>query len=168
MSQQARLDTHRRLPLLNRASSAISDSQSRSSTPSSELSPAAQYLRMSTDHQQYSIVHTVCTSFTPKGYAERTKVNFRLTVIPLRTIMRASSDRGASPLVARCVRPRLALRTVVRPAAPMTWRKVPVHTRTTQSVVYSNGGRSRYAAESRERHLGSVITACRNPNPFRG
>ena len=57
MSQQARLDTHRRLPLLNRASSAISDSESRSSTPSSQLSPAAQYLRMSTDHQQYSILN---------------------------------------------------------------------------------------------------------------
>jgi len=41
----------------------------------------------------------------------------------------------------------------------MTWRKVPMQTRTNQNVVYSSGGPSRYAAESRERHLGSVITA---------
>ncbi|MGA8617658.1 MAG: hypothetical protein WB660_03945 [Candidatus Sulfotelmatobacter sp.] len=34
-----------------------------------------------------------------------------------------------------------------------------MQTRTNQNVVYSSGGLSRYAAKSRERHLGSVITA---------
>jgi len=49
-------------------------------------------------------------------------------------------------------------RTVVRSIAPITWRNVPVQTGTNQSVVYSSGGRSRYAANL-ACHLGSVITA---------
>ena len=57
MSQQARLNTHCKLPPQNRASCAVSDSNPRLNRTSSQLSPAAQYLRMSTDHQQYSILN---------------------------------------------------------------------------------------------------------------
>src|SRR5215470_13051783 len=54
---QSRLNTHRKRPLHTQASSSASASDPMLRTPSSQLSPAAQYLRMSTDHQQYSILN---------------------------------------------------------------------------------------------------------------
>lgn len=57
MNQRLRLDTRRELPLHNRTSTAVGDSDPTLGAPSSQLFPAAQYLRMSTDHQQYSILN---------------------------------------------------------------------------------------------------------------
>jgi DNA invertase Pin-like site-specific DNA recombinase len=57
MSPRVRLNSHRKLPLHPRASNAVRGAEPKLSTPSSQLSPAAQYLRMSTDHQQYSTLN---------------------------------------------------------------------------------------------------------------
>jgi len=57
MNQRLPLDTRRELPLHNRTSTTVGDSDPMLGAPSSQLSPAAQYLRMSTDHQQYSILN---------------------------------------------------------------------------------------------------------------
>src|ERR1700758_1936181 len=54
---QHRPNTHGRLRLHKWASSSGSAPDPVLNTPSSQLSPAAQYLRMSTDHQQYSILN---------------------------------------------------------------------------------------------------------------
>lgn len=58
---QVRLNTHRKLPLHRGLPNTACDSEPRLGTPSSQLFPAAQYLRMSTDHQQYSILNQSAT-----------------------------------------------------------------------------------------------------------
>ena len=57
MSPRVRLNSHRKLPMEQRTSNAVCDSEPISNAPSTQLSPAAQYLRMSTEHQQYSILN---------------------------------------------------------------------------------------------------------------
>ena len=52
-----RLNTHRKRPLHNQPSISASASDRVLRTPSGQLFPAAQYLRMSTDHQQYSLLN---------------------------------------------------------------------------------------------------------------
>jgi DNA invertase Pin-like site-specific DNA recombinase len=54
---QARLNSHRKRPLHRGLPNTACDSEPRLGAPSSQLFPAAQYLRMSTDHQQYSILN---------------------------------------------------------------------------------------------------------------